>query len=411
MGPRLDGPCVTVIALAGAPAMAQDKPKAEVMHWWTSGGESAAVKVFADQYTKAGGVWVDNAVAGGENARAAAINRIVGGNPPTASQFNTGRQFDDLVKQGLLNNLDTVATAEKWKSFLPPAFVEAVSRDGHVYAAPVNVHGQNWMFWSKGALDKAGLTAPPQTIDAFIAALDKLKAAGLVPLALGGQPWQERSLFNSLLLSTSKDLYMKVYDQRSADAVKSPEFKAVVEAYGKLRGYVDPGSPGRNWNDATALLITNKAGVQFMGDWVKGEFKAAGQSPGKEYECVIGIKDETLMIGGDVFVFPKTTDPGQIKAQELLAATMLSPETQVAFNKEKGSMPVRTDVDASALDSCAQKGLKLLADPSKQVPVVDMLVPADVVGTLDDIITEYWNNKSASPDEMISRFADAIKAG
>src|SRR3954469_8144369 len=112
---------VLAISLAWAgPVLAQEK--AEVIHWWTSGGESAAVKVFADQYTKAGGVWVDNAVAGGENARAAAINRIVGGNPPTASQFNTGRQFDDLVKQGLLNNLDTVATAEKWKSFLPPAF-------------------------------------------------------------------------------------------------------------------------------------------------------------------------------------------------------------------------------------------------------------------------------------------------
>ena len=144
--------------VAGSPlALAQDKPKAEVMHWWTSGGESAAVKVFAEQYNKAGGEWVDTAIADGTNARAAAINRIVGGNPPTASQFNTGKQFDDLVAQGLLNNLDGVAAEGKWTSFLPPAFVDAITRDGHIYAVPVNVHGQNWMFWSKGVLDKAGV--------------------------------------------------------------------------------------------------------------------------------------------------------------------------------------------------------------------------------------------------------------
>src|SRR5689334_24134987 len=133
----VSGIVVVAALICGAvPALGQDKPKAEVMHWWTSGGESAAVKVLADEFNKSGGEWVDTAVAGGENARAAAINRIVGGNPPTASQFNTGKQFDDLVKQGLLNNLDDVAASQNWKGMLPPAFVDAVSRDGHFYAVP-----------------------------------------------------------------------------------------------------------------------------------------------------------------------------------------------------------------------------------------------------------------------------------
>lgn len=398
------------LSLGTVPAGAQDKPKAEVMHWWTSGGKSAAVKVFADQYNKAGGEWVDNAVAGGEAARAAAISRMVGGNPPTSSQFNTGKQFDDLVAQGLLNNLDTVAQEGKWKTFLPPAFVEAISRDGHVYAAPVNVHGQNWMFWSKGALDKAGVAAPPKTWDEFFAALDKLKAAGLVPIALGGQPWQERGLFNSVMLSTSKDLYLKVYGGKSDEAVKSSEFRKVVETYAKMRDYVDPGSPGRNWNDATAMLITNAAGVQFMGDWMKGEFKAAGKVPETDYVCSVGLTGADLMIGGDVFVFPKTADAAQVKAQTLLASVMLAPDTQVLFNKEKGSMPVRTDVDTSQLDSCAKKGLALLADTTHQVPVVDMLLTADVVGALDDVITNFWNDKAASPDDFIARFASTLKS-
>src|SRR5277367_5579153 len=87
------------ISLAAAPAAAQ---RAEVIHWWTSGGESAAVKVFADQFDKAGGTWVDTAIAGGPNARTAAINRTVGGDPPTAMQFNIGKQFDELVDNNML---------------------------------------------------------------------------------------------------------------------------------------------------------------------------------------------------------------------------------------------------------------------------------------------------------------------
>src|ERR1700722_8397824 len=61
--------------------------KAEVMHWWTSAGESAAVRQIAEAYNKAGGLWVDNAIAGGETALAAEISRVTGGNPPTAMQL------------------------------------------------------------------------------------------------------------------------------------------------------------------------------------------------------------------------------------------------------------------------------------------------------------------------------------
>ncbi len=92
-----------------------------MIHWWTSGGESAAVRVFAEQFQAAGGTWVDTAIAGGANARTAAINRTVGGNPPTAMQFNTGKQFDDLVENELLANVDAQEAAQNWKAILPAA--------------------------------------------------------------------------------------------------------------------------------------------------------------------------------------------------------------------------------------------------------------------------------------------------
>ena len=56
-----------IALVLGASAAAHADPlKATVIHWWTSGGESAAIKEYADAYNKAGGQWNDNAIAGGE---------------------------------------------------------------------------------------------------------------------------------------------------------------------------------------------------------------------------------------------------------------------------------------------------------------------------------------------------------
>ena len=263
-----------VCALSGS-ASAQDV-KAEVLHWWTSGGESAAVKVFADSFTEAGGEWIDTAIAGGENARAAGINRIVGGEPPTMMQFNTGQQFDELVAEGLLRDLEDIATEGNWRENLPPVVVDATVRDGKFYAVPVNIHGQNWLWYNTQVLADAGVK-PPKTYQDVIAAGEALKKAGVVPLALGGQSWQEALTFNAVLLGVGgADLYVNVVGNNDIKAIQSDGFRAAAETFAGLRDLVDEGSPGRNWNDATSMVITGKAAMQIMGDWAKGEFIAAG---------------------------------------------------------------------------------------------------------------------------------------
>ena len=72
----------------------------EVMHWWTSGGEAAAVKEIADAFNATGNTWVDAAIAGGDNARPVMLSRIVGGDPMGAFQFNHGRQAEELIEAG-----------------------------------------------------------------------------------------------------------------------------------------------------------------------------------------------------------------------------------------------------------------------------------------------------------------------
>ncbi len=372
---------------------AEAPPRAEVIHWWTSGGESAAVKTLADAYRAAGGQWVDMAVALGEQARAVAINRLVGGNPPTAAQFNTSRQFLDLVEQGMLNPMDDVAQRDGWDRFLPETVLQAVRVKGHYYAVPVNIHMPAWIWYSKAAFAKAGIAAEPKTMDELFAALDRLKAAGLVPLAHGGQSWQDNIVFTAVLTNVGgRELYLKVLRDRDPAAIQSEAFRNVLLTFKRLQGYVDKGSPGRNWNDATAMLITGKAGLQFMGDWAKGEFTQANQKPGTDYGCIAGFGPASpYIIQGDVLVFPKTTNAEAIKAQKLLASVVTTPATQVAFSIKKGSIPIRTDVDASKMDLCAQQGIAIMKDKARQLGNGEIYLSPDQNGALADILTAYWN--------------------
>ena len=395
--------------VSGSGAQAQQS-KAEVIHWWTSAGESAAVKVFADQFTKAGGTWADNAIAGGANARAAAINRMVGGNPPTMSQFNTGKQFDELVSNDLVRDVEKQSQAGKWREIMPKSIVEATVRNGKFYAVPVNIHGQNWLFYNTKLLADAGVE-PPKTFPELIAAGDKLKAKGVIPLALGGQPNWEHNLFRAVLVGHGgADLFRKIYGGRDQATAKAAKFKEVADVFGKLRALVDPASPGRNWNDAANLVITNKAAMHFNGDWAKGEFVAAGQSPGKEYGCtLVGDGGGKLVIGGDVFVFPATKDKAQLAVQDKLVEVLLDPTTQLEFNKKKGSIPVRLDVDVSSMDVCAQKSAAVLKDPANQVEAMELLSPPSFSGAMQDAVTQFWNNPGMPVDTFVDKVVAAMR--
>jgi glucose/mannose transport system substrate-binding protein len=385
--------------------------KAEVIHWWTSGGESAAVKELATAYTAAGGVWVDTAISGGDNARNTTLNRIAGGKPPTVAQFNTSKQYHEVVAEGLLNDIDAVAVKQGWDKMLPEPIKKFVKINGKYYAMPVNIHNPSWFWYSKAVLAKAGVTGEPQSMEQFFAALDKIKASGATGLALGGQAWQEGILFNAILhTSGGADLYKRFYSSTDGTVATSAEFKKVLADFKKLKAYVDPGSPNRDWNVATAMLISNKAGFQVMGDWAKGEFAVAKQTAGKEFGCFPGWGAKApYMIEGDVFVFPKTKDPEAIKAQQLFATVATSPAVQVAFNTKKGSIPIRTDVDMGALDICSQQGVAALKDPARHLPAPTQLASPEKKGLLDDAITKFWNTDQ-SVDDVAKVLASALKS-
>ncbi|MGF6255463.1 ABC transporter substrate-binding protein [Ensifer sp. ZNC0028] len=398
-------------AAVALPLGAASAADLEVTHWWTSGGEAAAVAELAKAFDATGNHWVDGAIAGsGGTARPIMISRITGGDPMGATQFNHGRQAEELVQAGLMRDLTDVATREKWKDIIKPAsLLDSCTIDGKIYCAPVNIHSWQWLWLSNAAFKTAGVEVP-KNWDEFVAAAPALEKAGIVPLAVGGQPWQAAGAFDVLMVAIAgKDTFQKVFGDKDEEVAAGPEIAKVFKAADDARR-MSKGTNVQDWNQATNMVITGKAGGQIMGDWAQGEFALAGQKAGTDYTCLPGLGvNEIISTGGDAFYFPLLKDEEKSKAQEALASTLLDPKTQVAFNLKKGSLPVRGDVDLAAANDCMKKGLDILAK-GNVIQGTDQLLSADSQKQKEDLFSEFFANPSITPEDAQKRFADIIAA-
>ena len=390
-------------------AMATDL---EVTHWWTSGGEAAAVAEFAKAFDATGNKWVDGAIAGsGDVARPIIISRIMGGNPMGATQLNPGKDADDLIKAGLMLDLTDLAVKEDWAHILRPASqLESCTKDGRVYCVPVNLHSQQWMWTNRKVFTDAGLE-PPKNWNDLVADAPALQAKGIIPLSIAGG-WPVRILTEDLTVAIAGTAnFIAIYKDRNLDIAAGPEMAKVFQAIDAARKMVDPKTVVPQWNEAVGLVISGKAAANVMGDWAGGEFAVAKMVAGKDFDCLPGLGlSSVLDTGGDVFYFPKNADPEVTKAQLVLASTLVTKEVQVAFNLKKGSLPMRADIDLSAANDCMKKGLAILDDPNKTpVPGAIQMIDRDSLNQINDVMGEFFANPAVTPEQAQAQFVDIIK--
>jgi len=401
-----------LIALTAGAAKAADQ--VEVLHWWTSGGEAAALDVLKKDLESKGVTWADMPVAGGggEAAMTALRARVTAGNPPTAVQA-LGFDITDWAKQGVVGDLGEVADAEGWATVIPTALQQFSKYDGKWIAAPVNVHSTNWVWISKKALDAAGGKAP-ENWDELIVVLDKMKANGITPLAHGGQPWQDATIFDAVVLSLGNDFYKASMIDLDPAALSGDKMKEAFSRMEKLRGYVDDNFSGRDWNLASAMVIEGKGGMQMMGDWAKGEFLKAGQKPGTDFVCIrFPGTQGSVTFNSDQFMMFKVGDDKK-KAQLMMASAIENPVFQSAFNVVKGSVPARTDVPNTDFDDCGKKGMADLAEANKNGTLFGSMAhghanPAAVKNAMYDVITRHFNGE-LSTDDAPAELAAAVAA-
>ncbi len=401
-----------VLAAFATSASAAD---VEVLHWWTSGGEAAALNVLKDDLSGKGVGWEDMPVAGGggEAAMTALRARVTAGNAPTAVQM-LGCDIKDWAAEGALANLNDVAAKEGWDNVVPAALQFFAKHDGNWVSAPVNVHSTNWVWINKAALDATGMGVP-ETWDDLVAVMGKMKENGITPLGHGGQAWQDATIFDAVVLSMGADFYQKSMIDLDPAALSSDTMVEVFNRMATLRSMVDDNFSGRDWNLASAMVINGEAGMQMMGDWAKGEFLKAGQVAEQDFICIrFPGTQGSVTFNSDQFAMFGQGD-GDTTAQMAMAASVMDPGFQSAFNVVKGSVPARTDVPQDAFGYCGKKGMDDLAEANANGTLFGSMAhghaaPAAVKNAVYDVVTAHFNGEydaATAAEELAAAVADA----
>lgn len=403
---------IWAVALASATSVAAE-PKAEVLHWWTSGGEAKSVAVLQQEFADNGGTWTDMPVAGGggDAAMTALRARVLSGNAPTAVQLK-GPSIQEWYEEGALADISAVAEAENWADILPVSIAGHMKCEGTWCAAPVNVHRVDWI-WANAEILAANGISMPTSWDEFNAAADKLQTAGIIPLAHGGQAWQDATVFEGVALGIlGAEGYHKAFVELDEATLTSDEMKAVFDQMRKMRGYVDANFSGRDWNLATAMVMNGEAAFQIMGDWAKGEFLAAGKVPGKDFLC-LSTPGDGFLYNVDSFAMFKVGGDDDIAGQNLLAKLIVGKNFQKVFNLNKGSIPARVDVSLDEFDSCAHLSATDMAASNEGGSLLPsyahgMALRGAQAGAITDVVTAHFNSDMSS-DEAVEMLAQAIK--
>jgi len=344
-----------------------DDDTVEVLHFWTSGGEGAAIDVLKGQLADSGIRWTDMIVSGGGGAQARDVleSRVRAQNPPTAAQIQGFDIIDWASRDVQLGNLNAVAAAQNWDNVVPAAIQQFSKSDGQWIAAPVNVHSTNWLWINKELLDATGLQAP-QTWDELVNVLEKMRLNGVpAPLSHGGQDWQVATMFDGVALSLGAEFYQSALIELDPQALLSSRMEEAFARMQTLAGYTDSNTTGRFWNLASAMVIEGFAGMQVMGDWAKGEFLQSGKVPGEDFVCIrFPGTQGSVTFNSDQFVMFNVAE-NRRNAQLQMASAVMSPRFQSSFNVVKGSVPARVDVSDADFDDCGKKAIKDLAQANQ----------------------------------------------
>ena len=347
--------CVALISTLG-PAHAAGNKQLEVFSWWTSGGEAMALESLFNVYKrKYPGVEVLNSAitgGGGSAARPVLQTRLAAGNPPDTWQVHPGHElFGQYVQAGYCVPVTVLYQSEGWDRIVPQVLLEQVSKGGEVYAVLVGVHRGNVLWYNKNLLEKHKIKVGDRfSFEQFFSAAEKLKAAGLEPLAVGDSGlWATAELFENTLLGV---LGPQGWQELFGGQIMfdDPRVKRAAQLYSRMLDYQNMDHSALSWDQAVRAVIQGKAAFTAMGDWTYGELAKAGLKENRDFGWVTFPGTEgAFLVVADAFTLAKGA-PHPVEAMAWLEMVG-SKEAQEAFNALKGSIPMRTDVDKGKLSA------------------------------------------------------------
>jgi glucose/mannose transport system substrate-binding protein len=353
----------------------------ELIHWWTSTGESAALAAalagFAAKHPEE--TVIPEPVSGSTNARAMIESRMSGNEPPDTFQANGGWDLLEWVLYNHVDDGDSKMTAideraaeQHWKDYIPAPVLATVSYGDHIYAVPLDVHRVNTLFYNKQVFADAGV-APPTTLDELFAVAATFQARGVTPIALGSNdPWTlPLLLYENLLVARAGATYYQDFFHGRGDAF-GPEIGGALADLVKLLSFTNADAQLLTWSQAVDRVGDGTAAMTIMGDWAKAQLLPHGIDTFGEIPMP-GTAG-TFVFTTDTFGLPRgALNPrGTLDLLEFFG----SKDGQDAFNPLKGSISARSDADVSLYDALGQQTFADFMNPSTAIiPATALVAP------------------------------------
>jgi glucose/mannose transport system substrate-binding protein len=404
--------CATSACSAGSTGSAEPTKDLEVVSWWTSGSEQQALDVLMNSYRSAhADVTVTNAAVaggGGGNAQVVLAQRLLAGKPPDVWQTFPGGALSRYVAQGQLADVSTVYARSGLGQNLPKVIADGLEVDGKPYGVPTSAHRGNMLFFISALLARAGVQAPSDgyTADAFAADLDRLDAAGVVPLCLGAKDaFTTPALFENTLLGViGTDVWTRIAQDRFD--WNGAQTREALKRFGHELDRADPQAAAMSWDEATRKLASGGCAFETLNDSAFGELLKAGAVDGNGFgEVPYPGTASSYVAVVDTFVAARKASDAR-NATDFLAQ-IATPETQLAFSRAKGSVPIRTDVDVSSLTPYQQSAARALRTDTVLWSIVhgEATGPQLQQGFYDAVATYV---RTRDPDAFSKTLIDAV---
>lgn len=408
------------VAALAAPATLRAqgvKPKVTVISQWSAGPSGEAMKVLGQEFEKEGGIWEHNPVPGFTTDMMNRLRaQIIAGDPPAASQLK-GPEIAAWSKIAAAVDLDPLVKAAGYEAVVPDELTRLSKPYGHWIALPIQAYRINTLFVSKKAADRIGMTRLPGTWAEFNAAAEKMKAAGITPLANGGIKWDDGMKWEIALCGISPEAYRKAIMELDAKTLKGPEVLAAFRQFRKLGEWSDPAVAGQSYVVFVPRFMKGEMGMLLMGDWAAGTYKGAGFKVSDYLAGPAPIDDGKVVfdLNSDEFIFWQKKQPEFLEGQKLLAKIVMRKDFGPMFCQITGSLPVRTDTDLSApgFNSEQREASKAMADAKRANRIVlslahNMAQTNQVTAAMIDVLTEFVHNPHISPEDGQKRLVEAV---
>ena len=397
------------VALALGTAPLANAEELIVYHGWSTPSEVGALNILRESLESKGHSWKDLAIPHNSGVNVSIVNLVTGGEPPNAFVNSDPGIFRDLSSIGLERDLtgyyDEIGATENFF----PIIRQLSSVDGKMVKVPLFMHIDGMVYWNMEVAKAAGVDpAAWGSIDDMIADFPKIKEAGFVPAAVGGQAFQVGYLFHTMLASLAgPDIYNRMYGQEPDPTVfDEPEVRKAIEVVRAFSNEATPESENRPWNETTNTVISGQALMHIMGDWMKGEWLAAGKVPGVDFGCQVIPGSKAVAVTSDAMGILGGQPENIDKAELDLVAAFVDPIVSAQANKSKGSTSPRADAPTEYQDACNLVAMEALNVPDGQVANPFNITDTDWHNAIWTVMYGFWADKGLTADDVIAELKD-----